>query len=257
MRRHFSNDNRNNNRNFFKANGEKSFTDKKSALILAVGFIISSLILGCFFISAKSEQSIRVVGQGTKNVNSDVAKWNINFSRTTGIVNKNDGPSLLQKDLAKIKKYLLSNGITEQDILIEPVSSYATYGNNGINGYSFSQRVEARSDNVELIEKIALDTDAMAKQDIYLENSNIEYFISNLADIKAEMLALATVDAKSRATEIAKSSGNKVCRLLSARSGVFQIRKPLSTDVADYGIYNTSSKEKEIVVTVTATFKIK
>ncbi len=83
-----------------------------------------------------------------------------------------------------------------------------------------------------------------------------EYFVSNLADIKAEMLALATADAKVRAEEIAKSSGNKVCGLLSARSGVFQIRKPLSTDVSDYGIYNTSSKEKEIAVTVTATFKI-
>ena len=69
--------------------------------------------------------------------------------------------------------------------------------------------------------------------------------------------SLATVDAKARALEIAKSSGNKVCGLLSARSGVFQIRKPLSTDISDYGIYNTSSKEKEIAVTVTATFKIK
>ena len=35
------------------------------------------------------------------------------------------------------------------------------------------------------------------------------------------------------------------------------IRKPLSTDVSDYGIYNTSSKEKEVAVTVTATFKVK
>ncbi len=254
----FRNNTGNDNRKFFHGNnGNKNSGDQKSSLILAIGFIISSLILGCFFVSAKSEQSIRVVGQGVKTVNSDVAKWNINFSRTTGIVNKNEGPMLLQKDLSKIKKYLTANGIKEQDILIEPVNSYPTYGNNGISGYSFSQRIEARSNDVSLIEKIALDTEAMAKQDIYLENSYIEYFISNLADIKAELLALATVDAKARAVEIAKSSGNKVCRLLSARSGVFQIRKPLSTDVADYGIYNTSSKEKEIAVTVTATFKIK
>ena len=104
---------------------------------------------------------------------------------------------------------------------------------------------------------MALDNKALAKQDIYLQYSDLEYFVSNLAEIIAEMLALATLDAKARALEIAKSSGNKVCGLLSARSGVFQIRKPLSTDVSDYGIYNTSSKEKEIAVTVTATFKIK
>ena len=85
----------------------------------------------------------------------------------------------------------------------------------------------------------------------------MEYFVSNLAELKAEMLALATADAKARAEEIAKSSGNKICGLLSAKTGVFQIRKPLSMDISDYGIYNTSSKEKEIAVTVNATFKIK
>lgn len=229
----------------------------KSAVILAAGIIITAFVLGTFFVSARNEQSIRVVGQGIKNVTSDIAKWNMNININTSVTNKTDGPSLIQKELLKIKKYLIGNGIDEKDILVDPVNSYPNYGNNGINGYSFNQRVEARSNNIELIEKIALDTEAMANQNIYLQNSDIEYFISNLADIKAEMLALATVDAKARAQEIAKSSGNKVCKLLSARSGIFQIRKPLSTDVSDYGIYNTSSKEKEIAVTVTATFKIK
>jgi len=231
--------------------------DKKSSLILAVGFIVSAFILGTFFVSARNEQSIRVVGQGVKSVTSDLAKWNITINRTTNVAYKSEGPSWLQEDLLKIKKYLASNGIEEKDILVEPVNSYANYGNNGITGYSFNQRIEVRSNDIEKIEKMALDSKALAKQDIYLQYSDLEYFVSNLAEIKAEMLALATVDAKARALEIAKSSGNKVCGLLSARTGVFQIRKPLSTDVSDYGIYNTSSKEKEIAVTVTATFKIK
>lgn len=231
--------------------------DKKSSLILAIGFIISAFILGAFFVSARNEQSIRVVGQGVKSVTSDLAKWNITINRDTNVAYKSEGPSWIQEDLIKIKKYLADNGIEEKDILVEPVNSYANYGNNGITGYTFNQRIEVRSNDIEKLEKMALDSKALAKQGIYLHYSDLEYFVSNLADIKAEMLALATADAKTRALEIAKSSGNKVCGLLSARSGVFQIRKPLSTDVSDYGIYNTSSKEKEIAVTVTATFKIK
>lgn len=229
----------------------------KVASILAIGFIISAFILGIFFVSSKSEQSIRVVGQGVKSVTSDIAKWDITINKNTGIANQYEGPKLIQNELLKIKKYLSNNGITDKDILVEPINSYANYGNNGINGYSFNQRIEARCNDVEKLEKIALDIDTMSKEGIYLQNSNIEYYISNLADLKAEMLALATVDAKARAQEIANSSGNKICSLLSAKSGVFMIRKPLSTDVSDYGIYNTSSKEKEIAVTVTATFKIK
>ena len=231
--------------------------EKQSSFILSIGFIISAVVLGVFFISTRNEQSIRVVGQGVKSVTSDVAKWNITINKNTNVINQNEGPKLIQKDLLKVKKYLNTNGITDKDILIEPINSYANYGNNGISGYSFSQRIEARCNDVEKLEKIALDIDAMSKEGIYLQNSNIEYYISNLADLKAEMLALATVDAKARAQEIANSSGNKICSLLSAKSGVFMIRKPLSTDVSDYGIYNTSSKEKEIAVTVTATFKVK
>jgi len=229
----------------------------KSASILAVGLIIAAFVWGAFFVSTRNEQSIRVVGQGVKSVTSDLAKWNMTINKTTNVAYRSEGPSWIQEDLIKVKKYLANNGIEEKDILVEPVSSYANYGNNGITGYSFSQRIEVRSNDIEKLEKMALDNKALAKQDIYLQYSELEYFVSNLAEIKAEMLALATVDAKARALEIAKSSGNKVCGLLSARSGVFQIRKPLSTDVSDYGIYNTSSKEKEIAVTVTATFKIK
>ncbi|WP_372519573.1 SIMPL domain-containing protein [Candidatus Ruminimicrobiellum ovillum] len=229
----------------------------KTASILAVGIIIAAFVWGAFFISARNEQSIRVVGQGVKTVTSDIIKWNMSINRTTNVAYKSEGPSWIQEDLIKVKKYLASNGIEEKDILIEPVSSYANYGNNGITGYNFSQRVEVKSDDIEKIEKLALDNKALAKQDIYLEYSNLEYFVSNLAELKAEMLALATADAKARAEEIAKSSGNKICGLLSAKTGVFQIRKPLSMDISDYGIYNTSSKEKEIAVTVNATFKIK
>ena len=229
----------------------------KTASILAVGIIIAAFVWGAFFISARNEQSIRVVGQGVKTVTSDLIKWNITINRDTNVASKSEGPSWIQEDLNKIKKYLASNGIEEKDILVEPVSSYANYGNNGVTGYSFSQRIEVKSDDIEKIEKMALDNKALAKQDIYLEYSNLEYFVSNLAELKAEMLALATVDAKARAEEIAKSSGNKICGLLSAKTGVFQIRKPLSMDISDYGIYNTSSKEKEIAVTVNATFKIK
>ena len=229
----------------------------KTASILAVGIIIAAFVWGAFFISARNEQSVRVVGQGVKTITSDIIKWNMSINRTTNVAYKSEGPSWIQEDLIKVKKYLASNGIEEKDILVEPVSSYANYGNNGVTGYSFSQRIEVKSDDIEKIEKMALDNKALAKQDIYLEYSNLEYFVSNLAELKAEMLALATADAKARAEEIAKSSGNKICGLLSAKTGVFQIRKPLSMDISDYGIYNTSSKEKEIAVTVNATFKIK
>ena len=44
--------------------------------------------------------------------------------------------------------------------------------------------------------------------------------------------------------------------IASARSGVFQITEPFSTEMADYGVHNTSTRSKEITVTVHATFEV-
>jgi len=232
--------------------------NSKPAIILAVGLIISSILFGMFVVVAKQQdKSIRVVGLGTKNVASDTAKWTITLGQNTGINNQQDGYRLLQKDLKKLVNFLKNNAVEDKDIIIEPVNSYPNYGTNGISGYVFTQRVSVRVNDISKLEKVALNTDAISDAGLVFQNSTMEYFISNLSELKSEILAIATKDAKLRAEEIAKSSGNKVEGLISARSGVFQIRQPLSTEVSDYGIYDTFSKEKEVAVTVTAVFKLR
>ncbi|GAB1402512.1 SIMPL domain-containing protein [Elusimicrobiota bacterium] len=232
--------------------------NSKPAVILAVGLIISSILFGMFVVVAKQQyKSIRVVGLGTKNVMSDIAKWTITLGQNTGINNQQDGYRLLQKDLKKLVSFLKSNAVEDKDIVVEPVNSYPNYGTNGISGYIFTQRVSVRVNDISKLEKIALNTDAISASGLIFQNSTMEYFISNLSELKSEILAIATKDAKLRAEEISKSSGNKVEGLISARSGVFQIRQPLSTEVSDYGVYDTFSKEKEVAVTVTAVFKLR
>lgn len=232
--------------------------NSKPAVILAVGLIISSILFGMFVVVAKQQdKSIRVVGLGTKNVVSDIAKWTITLGQNTGINNQQDGYRLLQKDLNKLINFLKSNAVEDKDVVVEPVNSYPNYGTNGISGYIFTQRVSVRVNDISKLEKIALNTDAISASGLIFQNSTMEYFISNLSELKSEILAIATKDAKLRAEEISKSSGNKVEGLISARSGVFQIRQPLSTEVSDYGVYDTFSKEKEVAVTVTAVFKLR
>jgi len=63
-------------------------------------------------------------------------------------------------------------------------------------------------------------------------------------------------DAVARAHEIAGSGNTKLGKLREARAGVFQITEPYSTEVSDYGIYNTSTRSKSISVTLTAIFKL-
>ena len=78
-----------------------------------------------------------------------------------------------------------------------------------------------------------------------------------MSEIKRELLAEATSDARRRAAEIARSSGDRIAKIESARVGVFQITEPYSTEVSDYGIYSTATKEKDITVTVSVVFSLK
>jgi uncharacterized protein len=63
--------------------------------------------------------------------------------------------------------------------------------------------------------------------------------------------------AKRRAEEIVGSTGGKVGGVTSARAGVFQITEPFSTEVSSFGVHNTSTRRKEITVTVHSAFRIR
>ncbi|MCF7884993.1 MAG: SIMPL domain-containing protein, partial [Candidatus Marinimicrobia bacterium] len=68
---------------------------------------------------------------------------------------------------------------------------------------------------------------------------------------------LAAQNARARANRIIESTDLKIKKMISAKSGVFQITERYSTRVAGYGIHNTSSRNKTIKVTVRAQFKVK
>ena len=89
-----------------------------------------------------------------------------------------------------------------------------------------------------------------------INSFNLQYLYSKLDDLKLNLIAQATKNAKDRATTMAKVTGNQVGSLLTASSGVFQITAPNSTDVSDYGQYDTSTREKKVTSVVNVTFSI-
>ena len=83
------------------------------------------------------------------------------------------------------------------------------------------------------------------------------FFSSEIEEIKKKLLGKATQNAYERAEEIPSATELKVDELISARAGVFQITEPYSTEIAGYGLHNTSSARKNIKVTVSAEFTLK
>nr|MDK2850976.1 uncharacterized protein [Candidatus Cloacimonadota bacterium] len=232
---------------------------KSKFSVLGVAFLIGiSIFAMAFWQSRRPETSLRVVGYASKLFESDLVKWNVSLQKNVSAAELSRGYRDMNSDIMAFKSYLIEQGLAEKDISIQPASSYQRFDNNGnMTGYNINQSIFVLSQELDLVEDLALNSDFFADRSIVLNNSRLEYLYTKLPVLKKELLAAATEDALARAFEIASSAGTGLGKLREARAGVFQITEPYSTDVSDYGIYNTSTRQKSISVTLTGYFGLR
>lgn len=232
-------------------------------LLIATGAILSTSILANAVVEYQKlqNQTIRVTGSASQNVTSDFATLTIRFSART--VDLKTGYSKMDTDANKIKEFLTSNGLEEDKILISPIYNYeyykriGAYTSNEIEGYNVSRNIKVSSNDVKKITEISKQINELVNKNINISSSEVQYFVSNIDDIKIKMVGEATKNAKDRAQSMVAGTNGKIGSMNSAKMGVFQIVPVNSTDVSDYGINDTSSIEKKIVSTVNVTFNVK
>lgn len=227
--------------------------------LLGVAFIVGITIFSVFFWqSRKAETSLRVVGYSSKIFESDLVKWNVSLQKSVGENELSSGYKTMNADVKAFRDYLVSQGFKEEDISVQPVTSFPRYDNYGnMSGYNLSQEIFLLSENLDKVQELSLNPDFIADRGMVLQNSRLEYLYTKLPDLKKELLAAATEDALARAKEISGSANSKLGKMREARAGVFQITEPFSTEVSDYGIYNTGTRKKSISVTLTAYFYLR
>jgi len=232
-------------------------------ICIAVATIVSSVILSGGFLKVMkfTREQISVTGSATKEIRSDYIVWKGEFSRRE--VDLKTAYKNLKDDLDKVKAYLVSKGVSEQETIISQVITETVYkknekGNdtNDIQGYKLTQGVEIRSNDVDKIDKVSRESTELIDQGIQFTSPAPEYFYTKLDELKVEMLAKATENAKQRAESMVKATGNKIGFMRSARMGVFQITPVTSTDVSDWGVNDTTSLDKKVMAVVTVSFAI-
>lgn len=230
---------------------------------IAAATIVSSVILSQGFLKVMkfTREQITVTGSATKEIKSDYIVWRSVFSRREPDLTT--AYAKLKDDLAKVKAYFAQKGVNEKEVIVLQVSTETVYkknekGNdtNDIQGYRLIQGVEIRSNDVDKIDAISRESTELINQGVEFESGAPEYFYQKLDELKIEMLGIATENAKQRAENMVKATGNKIGSIRSARMGVFQITPITSTDVSDWGINDTSSLDKKVMSVVTASFAI-
>jgi hypothetical protein len=229
---------------------------------LAIGLILSSLILGYSYQSKKdSDESVQVTGAATKRIVSDLVTWTAGLSYNASELSTAYGR--LSTNIPAVKEYLIENGMTEDEITVSAISSSTQYRKDGngnstneLMGYTLSQRIQVRSNKVKVVAKIARESTKLINKGILIESESPEYFFTKLGELKIEMLGEAAKNARIRADQIASNTGSSVGTIRSARMGVMQITAADSTDVSDYGINDTSTIDKDVTAVVKATFAV-
>lgn len=240
-----------------------SKTLKIFAGIIGASLFLGLLVHGAQLASRSNADSITVTGSSKRRVEADLAKWNASFTRRTGAYDLKNGITRSAADIEAIKKFVTDHGIPAEAIIITPIQTesmyeYTNYGpTNNLIGYNVRQSVRVESEDVDAVEKLGKDIAWLIDQGIIADYQNTEYFYTKIIDLRPELFAEATEDAQVRAQAIARGTGTKVGKLKSARTGVVQILPPNSLEFADYGAYDTSTRQKEISATVSVSFELK
>lgn len=232
------------------------------ALILSAGLIASTLIATNGLVEIKGTRSITVTGSAKQQMKSDLIVWKGSFSSQSPMMP--EAYAKLKADSEKVKNYLKGKGIEEKDMVFSSIDTNPIYEmnyngqyTNNIIAYRLYQRVEIESADVDKLTQVSREATELMNEGVEFQSFPPEYFYTKIADLKVSMLAEATKDAKNRAEQISQNTGSRIGALKSAKMGVFQITPLYSTEVADYGINDTSSIDKEITAVVTCTFEMK
>ncbi len=237
-----------------------------NAIIIALAVIVAAYLFSNAFQNRnQSADTISVTGLGKKDFVSDLIVWSGSFSKKS--MNLKDAYAALDSDREKIKSYLLSKGIQANEVVFSAVNFNKDfeyiYNENGstkqqiFTGFNLTQTVTVQSKDVNKIEDISRQSSELINSGVEFYSNPPEYYYTKLAELKIQMIAEATKDARVRAKSIAKNAGAGLGNLKKSDMGVFQITGQNSSEDFSYGgSFNTMSKNKTANITVKLVYQV-
>jgi hypothetical protein len=238
----------------------KAVTIIVSAVIIALALGVGLTQVGTGF-ATRAGNGITVTGSAKTSAVADNAVWTLSVSLSSPTVGA--AVKKVDADVAALSSYLTQGGIAVDALTLGAVSTYANeeYVNGNSTGrilsYRASRDVTVRTSDVQLVSKLSQGIGSLLGTGINVNNYGPQYYISNLPELRPELMSEAMKDAKLRAESLTKAVGGSLGSLVSVKAGPIQITTPDSTMTADYGAYDTSTINKTVSATVSVTFSTK
>lgn len=235
--------------------------------ITGIAVIVTAIILGTAVKNRNATQdSIAVVGLGTRDFESDEIYWTGRYSAKAMLAK--EAYTMINEDKEKVKAFFLSKGFQQNEFAFGGVSFEKLYRTVTLetkgevtkteqifDGYIANQNISfnSRKDStlIKKIENVVDQTSELINSGIEFDGGIVQYTYSDLPSLKHNLIEKASQDAKERAQKIINTAGGQLGKLKGASMGVFQITGKGSIEEDSYGGNNdTYSKYKTARITV-------
>jgi uncharacterized protein len=223
------------------------------SLVLGASIVISTSMMAkaavnVFRIRHQSHM-LTVTGSAKRRIQSDLIVWRAHV--------QSHAPDLaaayktLSNDVPKVADFIRSKGIDPREVVVSAAHTTEMHPHDKdghelsetVVAYAMEQTIEVTSRDLDKVTAASQETTKLIEDGIYVDSDAPRYLYTKLAELKIQMLAEASKDARVRAEQMAINMGSAVSSLQSARMGVM-------------GNNDTSALDKDIMAVVTATFGV-
>jgi uncharacterized protein len=230
--------------------------------LLSIGLAVvltAHIVSGTLQARTHSHDTISITGSARKPIASNLVRWSLVVSderATAGAAAR-----ALRGHVGEVQAYLAEQGIPRGAITPAVVESQQEVEQLPRHRRKISYRVyqglSVSTHKLDVVESAATGLSSLIERGIEVSAEPLAYISTELTQAKLDALQAATADARRRAEILVDGLGGKLGPMRSTSLGVYQITPRDSTDVSDYGINDTSSRDKDVNAVVTATFAVK
>ena len=227
------------------------------ALALAVvvaAFVASSAVRDV----KRARDTITVTGSAKQPITADLIAWNLSVSA------QDADPAFASKTLkaraAQVRAFLRNGGVTDAELSEPPVSTeqvdVTLPDKTRSSEYRLTQSFDVTSRAIDRVHGLAARVTDLLGRGVPVSAQPLQYVSTQLTQARLAALQRATHDARTRAETIVHGIGGHLGGARKAELGVYQVTPRNSTDVSDYGINDTTTREKDVTAVVTVTFAL-
>ena len=221
---------------------------------IVTGFVVADAIRDV----RKRRDTITVTGSAREPIRADLATWRLAVRGQAA--DPAAAARALERDVADVRAFLRGVGFRPEELREPPLTTAEVTRRVAprqvVVEYRITQRFEITTRDLARVDRAAAGLSDLILGGVPISVGQISYVSTALTEARLQALRKATENARNRAETLIEGLAGDLGPVRSASTGVFQIVPRNSTEVSDYGVNDTTSREKDVVAVVTVTFAV-